>query len=135
MPLAEINPYSLRMQYLTDFFCQTYRGRLLLSTGNNMPNLAPIFKKRKQSTGWNDWNRFKGNSNARGYGSRWRKLRQAILDRDYHLCQLCKANGRLSEANHVDHIRSKATGGTDAPSNLQALCEPCHKHKTATERR
>ncbi|WP_425593541.1 HNH endonuclease [Morganella morganii] len=28
----------------------------------------------------------------------------------------------------------KLMGGTDAESNLQSLCWPCHYHKTATER-
>ncbi|EIV3153601.1 HNH endonuclease [Escherichia coli] len=28
----------------------------------------------------------------------------------------------------------KAHGGTDADSNLQSLCWPCHKAKTARER-
>ncbi len=34
----------------------------------------------------------------------------------------------------VDHIIPKAHGGTDADSNLQSLCWPCHKAKTARER-
>jgi 5-methylcytosine-specific restriction endonuclease McrA len=31
----------------------------------------------------------------------------------------------------VDHIITKARGGTDDPSNLQALCRECHSRKTA----
>ncbi|ELV2160624.1 HNH endonuclease [Escherichia coli] len=38
------------------------------------------------------------------------------------------------EAKTVDHIIPKAHGGSDADSNLQSLCWPCHKAKTARER-
>ncbi|EHS1339913.1 HNH endonuclease, partial [Escherichia coli] len=37
-------------------------------------------------------------------------------------------------AKTVDHIIPKAHGGTDADCNLQSLCWPCHKAKTARER-
>ena len=65
---------------------------------------------------------------SRGYGTAWDKLRKFILQRDKHLCQACLP--RPTPANHVDHIRPKAKGGTDEPSNLQALCKPCHDAKT-----
>lgn len=32
-----------------------------------------------------------------------------------------------------DHIRCKAEGGGDEPSNRQALCHPCHGWKTKQE--
>ncbi|WP_272575920.1 HNH endonuclease, partial [Providencia sp. PROV273] len=41
--------------------------------------------------------------------------------------------GRAVEAKTVDHIKPKAHGGTDDDSNLQSLCWPCHKRKTARE--
>lgn len=69
----------------------------------------------------------------RGYGSAWVKLREVILRRDGYLCQACKAKGRPTPATDVDHITPKAQGGTDAQDNLQALCRPCHKDKTAQE--
>lgn len=67
----------------------------------------------------------------RGYGTDWDKLRQDILKRDNHLCQGCLP--RVVPGNHVDHIKPKAKGGTDDPHNLQTLCEPCHKAKTALD--
>lgn len=70
----------------------------------------------------------------RGYGSKWDAIRARILKRDNHLCQNCLRNGRAVEARTVDHIIPKAHGGTDADSNLQSLCWPCHKAKTARER-
>ncbi|MCV5446250.1 HNH endonuclease, partial [Escherichia coli] len=53
---------------------------------------------------------------------------------DKGLCQLCLHAGVVGEAKTVDHIIPKAHGGTDADSNLQSLCWPCHKAKTARER-
>ena len=70
----------------------------------------------------------------RGYGSKWDSIRVRILKRDKGLCQLCLRAGVAREAKTVDHIIPKAHGGTDADSNLQSLCWPCHKAKTARER-
>ncbi len=69
----------------------------------------------------------------RGYGSEWIKARARILKRDMHLCQPCKANGRPTTATQVDHILSKASGGTDCDDNLQAICCDCHTAKTQAE--
>lgn len=70
----------------------------------------------------------------RGYGRQWDILRARILERDRHLCQECLRNGRAVVAKTVDHIKPKAQGGTDADSNLQSLCWPCHHAKTAREK-
>lgn len=56
----------------------------------------------------------------------WERIRRIVLRRDGGRCQSC---GAL--ANQVDHV----TAGDDhSPSNLQALCEPCHQRKTNAER-
>ncbi len=70
----------------------------------------------------------------RGYGSKWDSIRARVLKRDKGLCQLCLRAGVVCEAKTVDHIIPKAHGGTDADCNLQSLCWPCHKAKTARER-
>ena len=70
---------------------------------------------------------------ARGYGYAWTKARDAALARDQYLCQPCLALGRYTQARAVDHIIPKAKGGDDSPSNLQSICDPCHKAKTAKE--
>lgn len=70
---------------------------------------------------------------SRGYGRAWDKLRKAILARDKHLCQPCLRKGKATPATAVDHKTPKAKGGTDDPSNLQAICTPCHDAKTAQE--
>lgn len=69
---------------------------------------------------------------ARGYGASWDRLRKVILARE-PLCRTCTAQGRVTVATHVDHIKPKAKGGTDEERNLQPLCAPCHELKTAKE--
>ena len=75
----------------------------------------------------------RGSRHERGYGAQWQKARLVILARDLYLCQPCKTQGRTTPAKQVDHIKPKASGGTDDHDNLQAICEDCHKAKTARE--
>lgn len=70
----------------------------------------------------------------RGYGAMWRKLRAMVLERDRYLCRECLSKGLYVSATTVDHIIAKAHGGSDDLSNLQSLCEQCHRMKTARER-
>ena len=42
--------------------------------------------------------------------------------------------GRARLTSEVDHIQPKSRGGRDTLVNLQALCAPCHRAKTARER-
>ncbi|MGL5344889.1 MAG: HNH endonuclease [Plesiomonas sp.] len=70
----------------------------------------------------------------RGYGSRWRALRQRVLKRDQGLCVMCRLDGLAVPATDVDHIIAKAHGGGDTESNLQSLCRKHHAKKTALER-
>jgi len=89
--------------------------------------------ERHKSEGWKQYK--PGQSrHQRGYGSKWDSIRARVLKRDKGLCQLCLRAGVVREAKTVDHIIPKAHGGTDADCNLQSLCWPCHKAKTARER-
>lgn len=69
----------------------------------------------------------------RGYGAAWVRLRHRIMARDKHLCQSCLASSRYVPATQVDHITPKAKGGTDDLTNLQSLCDACHRRKTAED--
>lgn len=75
----------------------------------------------------------RGSAAARGYDSRWRKLRNRFI-REHPLCIHCKAEGRTKEAEEVDHIIPLRQGGARLdPANLQSLCRRCHQRKTARE--
>jgi len=73
-------------------------------------------------------------AHARGYGSRWRKLRLLVMRRDQYLCQTCLTTGRHTTATEVDHVTPKSAGGSDDPANLVAICHACHITKTLRER-
>lgn len=75
------------------------------------------------------WKTTKGSAHARGYGTKWRRLRKYILDTE-PICRVC---GR-KPATEVDHILSKARGGADDVGNLQPICQVCHSQKTNRER-
>lgn len=77
----------------------------------------------------------RGSRHERGYGSAWERLREVVLARDSGLCQPCRTAGRLTVATEVDHIVGKDTGGGDEQTNLQSICRPCHKAKSAREGR
>jgi 5-methylcytosine-specific restriction protein A len=66
------------------------------------------------------------------YGARWRKARLLYLQQ-HPLCVQCQAQGRVTLAGVVDHIRDH--DGDQArfwsESNWQSLCKPCHDAKTA----
>ena len=70
--------------------------------------------------------------NAAG-GHKWRQIRKRVLARDCGMCVLCQKQGRFTLAAEVDHITPVWEGGTDAENNLQSLCPPCHRAKTAIE--
>jgi len=63
-----------------------------------------------------------------GSGKGWRRIRERILQRDGHMCQMCgQTEGRL----HIDHIIPKRLIGAegDNDSNLRVLCESCNLRK------
>ena len=63
----------------------------------------------------------------RGYGKRWRDLRQVFLTNN-PTCQDC--HGEATEAHHVSKVRDDP-GRVYDWSNLIPLCKPCHTRRTA----
>jgi len=64
----------------------------------------------------------------------WKRFRAAHLSRQ-PLCQACKSEGRISMANHVDHLFSWSSINREAffRNIFQSLCIEHHSHKTALE--
>lgn len=61
----------------------------------------------------------------------WDAARRAVLRRDGYRCQGCGRRLRARELD-VDHVRELVRGGKPLdPGNLQSLCRPCHRAKTA----
>lgn len=65
-------------------------------------------------------------------GRRLLARRARILDHA-PLCVVCLAAGRYKAATQLDHKVPLWQGGKDDESNLQPLCDRCHKAKTAAE--
>jgi 5-methylcytosine-specific restriction protein A len=71
---------------------------------------------------------------ARPSDAKWQAVRRVVLARDKGLCVHCAASGHVSLARDVDHRIPLWQGGAALdPANLQSLCRPCHKAKTAAE--
>ena len=68
----------------------------------------------------------------RGYGRRWRRMREVQLRRE-PLCRACAARGIVAAATDVDHIVPRRLGGANGRGNLQSLCHGCHSGKTRAE--
>lgn len=63
-----------------------------------------------------------------GSTRRWRRIRRLVLERDGYRCKVPGDDGRPCDAyaSHVDHVVRRRDGGTDAPANLRAACQPCN---------
>lgn len=79
-----------------------------------------------------EYDKRRGNPAARGYDRNWRIASKAYLARN-PLCVECLKQRRLVAATVTDHIVPHK--GDPAlfwnQDNWQALCKPCHDHKTA----
>jgi len=68
-------------------------------------------------------------------GRPWRRIRQHVLNRDHHTCMLRYPQQCTTRATQVDHIVSFADRPDLEldPTNLRAVCGPCHEHRTALQ--
>jgi 5-methylcytosine-specific restriction protein A len=89
---------------------------------------------RRRSPEQYERHRQRTSSAGRGYDRRWRETRNAYL-REHPFCEQCQADGRCRVAIEVDHVVPMSRGGDRLDwENLQALCRPCHRQKTARDR-
>lgn len=63
-------------------------------------------------------------------GHAWGKIRLRIRERDGYQCQSCKV---AVTAGIVDHKVALVNGGSNDDSNLQLMCNDCHRPKTAID--
>lgn len=61
-----------------------------------------------------------------------KKFRDAVLRRDRNVCQV-RGPRCTRVATQADHIVPWSEGGSNDPSNGQAVCQPCHDQKTQEE--
>lgn len=95
-----------------------------------MPEVPPTFRPpwqqgRRESRRQHD--RRRGSAAQRGYDHDWRRLAEQVKAAE-PLCRMCRAAGRLSETEVVDHIVPvwvEPSRRLDR-SNLQGLCKRCH---------
>ena len=66
----------------------------------------------------------------------WKAKRKTELSK-HPLCASCLCKGRVSPANHVDHVFPWSVIGQEAfMRNLfQSLCNECHSYKTGQEQK
>lgn len=62
----------------------------------------------------------------------WQKLRAQVRAEE-PLCRMCKAEGRVSATEIIDHEDGDWTH--DARSNLRGLCRPCNDSHTGRQHR
>lgn len=60
-----------------------------------------------------------------------RAVRYQVLRRDNHACRYCGATAPEVKIV-VDHVTPVVLGGSNAPDNLVAACQPCNSGKAAT---
>lgn len=98
-----------------------------------MPRKPETFRPPRRSDRYDAaarlYDKTRGSAALRGYGRRWRKVRNRKLAID-PLCEHCRATGQYVPAYDVDHIVPIREGGARyALSNLQSLCRRCHLRK------
>lgn len=74
----------------------------------------------------------KAGTTPRIRGSSWVKTRRRIALAQGFTCQAC-GHVWLPGRDQVDHRTPLEQGGSNDDSNLQLLCDECHKAKTAAE--
>ena len=77
-----------------------------------------------------DLRRGVGAGTERIRGGKLTKIRERILLRDLYTCRRC---GRVGTDLVVDHIVPLFSGGLEADSNRQLLCQSCHLVKSERE--
>lgn len=100
--------------------------------------MASIPKRQKlpwessKRTGFQEANR---KTDKRYHSHQWRKVRAYVLATE-PLCRECLKSNTVTQATDVDHIIPVRIddSGFFHLKNLQPLCAPCHRSKSAKEK-
>lgn len=81
------------------------------------------------------WDGYRQEDGKHPLPKNWNSLVSTIWEAANGKCNKCGADCRvISIGGSVDHIIPRSRGGTSDISNLQLLCNPCHKAKSRKER-
>jgi 5-methylcytosine-specific restriction endonuclease McrA len=75
---------------------------------------------------WDRWRTGQPAEKSAGYGHRWRRFRQAIIDERGARCEDCGATDIRLELHHVDRQGMTGEHAYD-PANVKLLCTSCHR--------
>lgn len=92
-------------------------------------------REESHSPSWREYDKRRGSPSVRGYGLKWKKMRDSFLEENPWCVGFpAGIHGRgFVKAEHVDHVLAKRNGGTDEIENLQPLCKACHNRKTVID--
>lgn len=96
-----------------------------------MPQQAPRF--RKPGTERKAWARPVAVPDRRKRGRAGQRDRAQVLAEE-PFCRECLKHGLEVASDVVDHTVPLSEGGSDARTNKQGLCDPCHEAKSKRER-
>ena len=91
---------------------------------------VPRLYELRESSGWASR---RPAANLYAYRGRWPEIRRQVLERDGYACRLRYPDLCIGKASEVDHVVQPEAGGTNDPSNLQAVCVPCHRRRTGQQ--
>lgn len=126
--MQAFNSKSLRALFFWSDTMPTKPKRPCLHPG--CPALVPSGRCEQHKTMHRDYDRYRGSSTERGYGTRHQAIRE-VVRREEPLCRECIKTGQITPSNEMDHIDGNALN--TERSNLQMLCKACHSRKTIRE--
>ena len=111
---------SLQKRHRWNFCSKECMGKVYIESGEFSGENSPSF------------NGLYGDRKKKYYGDNWLKRRREIRKRDSYCCQLCGISEaeygmELSVHHKIPFVVFKDYKDANELSNLQSLCEPCHR--------
>jgi len=112
---------------------ETYKCEELSEQIDGDPLFVPVYSGFNRKWKIVSWNLYKKDFKRQSS----KPFREFVLNRQDHKCNYCRCEinfGEYSNAD-MDHEIGLHAGGQNVLHNVQALCVPCHRKKTALESR